>query len=96
MVPESTSRAAGCPVSELMRLSREAVVGSSRKTSSRSVVCDIAVSMAEVGVVTTSLRRSKAAGPGDSHMLREVDAAGWARLVVEFALAYILRVGEGV
>ena len=52
-----------------MKDSREVVVGSSRKTSSSSVVWAIAVSIAGVGVVTTSERKSKAAGPGEDQLL---------------------------
>lgn len=52
-----------------MKDSREVVVGSSRKTSSNSVVWAIAFSIAGVGVVTTSERKSKAAWPGEDQLL---------------------------
>ncbi len=54
MVPERTRRAAGCVVRWARWDSRERVVGSSRKTSSRRVVVVMAASMLAVGVVTTS------------------------------------------
>lgn len=53
-MPEVTRRAAGWPVSEEMYDSRDMVVGSSAKTSSRRVQFSTAVSIEGVGVVTTS------------------------------------------
>lgn len=64
IVPDRTNSAASWFVSCAMWDSREIVVGSSLKTSSRRVVFWIARSIDGVGVVTTSLRKSKAAGPG--------------------------------
>lgn len=67
MVPERTRRAAGLPARSATNVSRELVVGSSTKTSSRRVVAAIALSMDVVGVVTTSERKSNAAGPAEDH-----------------------------
>ena len=68
-MPDTTNRLASLPVNEAMKDSREVVVGSSRKTSSSSVVWAIAVSIVGVGVVTTSERKSKAAWPGEDQLL---------------------------
>lgn len=54
MVPLRTSKPASWPVKSAMKASREVVVGSSPKTSSRRVVRWMADNMEEVGVVTTS------------------------------------------
>lgn len=56
IVPERTRRAAGWPVREAMWDSRDWVVGSSAKTSSRRVQDWMEVSIEGVGVVTTSPR----------------------------------------
>lgn len=58
-----------------MKLSRLLVVGSSIKTSSSSVVDEMALSILVVGVVTTSERKSNAAGPGEDHAFRGVSGA---------------------
>lgn len=62
IVPLNTSRPASWPVRSAMKDSREVVVGSSAKTSSRRVVRWMADSMEEVGVVTTS--------PAEEHQRR--------------------------
>ena len=54
IVPDKTRRAAAWPVRRAMWDSRDMVVGSSAKTSSRRVVCWMERSMEGVGVVTTS------------------------------------------
>ena len=77
MVPERTRRAEACPVSVEMRDWRVLVVGSSPKTSSRRVVCVVACSMEDVGVVTTSERKSEAEGPGVSQGLEGWLGVGW-------------------
>lgn len=69
IVPLRTKRAASCFVREAICSWRELVVSSSWNTSSRRVVLEIAASMEAVGVVTTSLRKSKAATPGPDHAL---------------------------
>ncbi len=58
-MPERTKSASSCSVREARWASREMVVGSSMKTSSRRVVFWIAASMEGVGVVTTSPGRCK-------------------------------------
>ena len=58
-----------------MKDSRELVVGSSIKTSSSNVVEAMALSILLVGVVTTSERKSKAAGPGEDQAFRGVFGA---------------------
>lgn len=57
-MPERTRRAASCEARVARDDSREVVVGSSRKTSSKRVVFWIAVSIEAVGVVMVSLRKS--------------------------------------
>ena len=54
IVPERTKSAASWDVRDAMYVSKEFVVGSSAKTSSRRVVFWIAFSIEGVGVVTTS------------------------------------------
>lgn len=58
IVPERTRRADSCKVRLATEDSREVVVGSSRKTSSKRVAFSMAVSIEAVGVVTVSLRKS--------------------------------------
>ena len=72
-----------------MKDSREVVVGSSRKTSSSRVVWAIEVNIAGVGVVTTSERKSKAAGPGEDQLFMLLGLA-------EVAMVRECGLGEGV
>ena len=63
-MPERTSRAAGCDVIVAIKDSRDRVVGSSAKTSSRRVVFWMASSMEGVGVVVTSPREGQSLAKG--------------------------------